>query len=67
MAGRLGAKIELHPPDRRKRDIDNLIKPLFDALTHAGAIADDELFDQLTITRQSVIAGGKVIVYISQV
>lgn len=67
LSGRLSAKIELFPPDRRRRDIDNLLKPLLDALTHGGAIADDELFDQLTITRQSVVSGGEVIVYISTI
>lgn len=67
MSGRLCAKIELYPPDRRRRDIDNLLKPLLDALTHGGAIADDELFDELTITRQSVVSGGLVVVYISHV
>lgn len=67
MSGRLCAKIELYPPDRRRRDIDNLLKPLLDALTHGGAIADDELFDELTITRQSVVSGGEVIVFLCEI
>lgn len=40
--------IEAGRPDRRKRDIDNLIKPLSDALVHGGAIADDS--DCATVT-----------------
>lgn len=28
-------------PDRRKRDLDNLLKPLSDLLMHIGAIDDD--------------------------
>jgi crossover junction endodeoxyribonuclease RusA len=28
-------------PDNRRRDIDNLIKPISDALTHGGAVRDD--------------------------
>ncbi|MBD2815621.1 RusA family crossover junction endodeoxyribonuclease, partial [Xenorhabdus sp. Flor] len=29
-------KIIVHPPDRRRRDIDNLPKAVFDSLTHAN-------------------------------
>lgn len=28
-------------PDRRRRDLDNLLKPALDALTHAGVWQDD--------------------------
>lgn len=30
-------------PTRRRADVDNRVKPLFDALTHAGVWEDDEL------------------------
>lgn len=40
--------IEAGRPDRRKRDIDNLIKPLSDALVHGGAIADDSDCETVT-------------------
>jgi Holliday junction resolvase RusA-like endonuclease len=33
--------------DRRRTDVDNRIKPLQDALTHAGAYADDSQIDRL--------------------
>lgn len=33
--------ITVYPPDRRVRDLDNLIKPVLDALTRAGLWADD--------------------------
>lgn len=33
--------IRLYPGDKRKRDWDNIIKPLQDALMHAGVIEDD--------------------------
>jgi Holliday junction resolvase RusA-like endonuclease len=35
------------PPDRRKRDIDNLAKPILDALTHAGVWVDDSVVADL--------------------
>jgi len=54
--------VELYPADRRRRDIDNPIKALLDALQHAGAIADDSLVAKLTVTRREVVKGGKCVV-----
>lgn len=34
-------KIYYCPPDRRRRDVDNIIKSIFDALTAAGYWVDD--------------------------
>lgn len=41
MTGPLTVQIEAWAPDRRKRDLDNILKATLDALTHAGAIEDD--------------------------
>jgi crossover junction endodeoxyribonuclease RusA len=35
--------IECTKPDRRKRDLDNILKALSDILTHSGVIEDDSL------------------------
>lgn len=41
----LNGEIELHleayPPDRRRRDLDNLMKCVLDAMQYAGAYQDD--------------------------
>ncbi|AUX93667.1 hypothetical protein C2E15_11645 [Mixta gaviniae] len=37
----LDVSIVLYPPDRRKRDLDNFQKALFDSLTYAGVWKDD--------------------------
>jgi crossover junction endodeoxyribonuclease RusA len=59
LAGRLSVTVDLYPPDRRKRDIDNYGgKALLDALTHAGVWVDDEQIDSLTIRRGPVTKGG---------
>lgn len=64
--GRLSVGVVLYAPDRRKRDIDNPIKSLLDALTHAGVIEDDSLIDKLAIERGSVTKGGLVRVFIDE-
>jgi crossover junction endodeoxyribonuclease RusA len=56
LTGRLFVRIELYPPDNRKRDIDNVQKPLLDALTHARVWVDDSQIDMLTTIRCGRIA-----------
>lgn len=54
---RLAVDIEAFMPDRRRRDLDNVLKAALDSLTHAGIWADDSQIDSLTIRRSPVIAG----------
>lgn len=56
--GKLVLHVEAHPPDKRRRDMDNLFKALGDALQCAGVVADDSQFDVYTIKRMPVIKGG---------
>lgn len=48
---RVGVSIFVAFPDKRRRDLDNLIKPINDVLTQAAVIADDSLIDFVAITR----------------
>lgn len=41
VAGAFAVEIQARRPDKRKRDIDNLIKPLLDLLANMGVIDDD--------------------------
>jgi len=41
--GRYVLHVHLSPPDARRRDADNAIKVLIDALTHSGLICDDSM------------------------
>jgi crossover junction endodeoxyribonuclease RusA len=47
--GKMAVDITLSPPDKRKRDIDNPIKPLLDALTRAGIWKDDSQVSDLHV------------------
>lgn len=66
LAGRLSVAVELYPPDRRRRDIDNSLKAILDALK-GHAFDDDSQIDRLSVERRGVIAGGYVLVEIGVV
>ena len=57
--------INAYPPDKRKRDLDNLIKPVLDALVDYGAIRDDSQVDDLRIQRFNNYPEGKLEILIS--
>ena len=65
--GRLAVVITCHAPDKRRRDLDNLLKGMNDALTHAGLWADDEQIDDLRIIRGANVSGGKVVVSVREI
>lgn len=69
IADRASVTIDLYPPDKRKRDIDNTIKPIFDALTKAGVWVDDSQVDALSVVRNPQAKnkiGGCVVIIASQ-
>lgn len=47
--GKLSVTVDLYPPDKRQRDIDNGSKALFDLITHAGVWQDDSQVKRLVI------------------
>lgn len=63
---KISLKIHLYPPDKRKRDLDNVLKSLLDSLTHACVYEDDSLIDELTISRKEQFKGGKCIIFIEK-
>jgi len=66
VAGRCSVEIHVWPPDRRKRDLDNVLKATLDALEHAGAIEDDGLIDELRIVREEPLPAGRLVVEIRE-
>ncbi len=51
---RVAVAIVFHPPDRRRRDLDNILKALLDALEHAEVYRDDSQIDDLLVKRGEV-------------
>lgn len=60
LTGRLRLCIVACPPDRRARDLDNLLKAVQDALQHAGVYRSDSQIDRLEVERGSVTKGGRI-------
>lgn len=56
--------IAANPPDNIRRDLDNTLKVLLDALGECGVYEDDFLIADLHITREHVVAGGRVLVQV---
>ena len=60
--GRIALCMDAFPPDRRRRDLDNIQKPVLDALEQAGAYKDDSQIDMLVTKRCEVVPNGKLLV-----
>ncbi|WP_227656670.1 RusA family crossover junction endodeoxyribonuclease [Aeromonas caviae] len=62
ISDRLALRLVVQPPDRRARDLDNTVKAVQDALTHAGVWLDDSQIDRLLVERGPVVKEGMVLV-----
>lgn len=60
LLGDLEVEILAYPPDKRKRDLDNIKKALFDALQNVGLFEDDcQICDDHT-TRKHPVKNGLI-------
>jgi len=66
LTGSLHVHVAVHPPDLRRRDLDNAMKALLDSLAHGGVYEDDGQIDRLEIERCAVVPDGKVVVRITE-
>lgn len=57
-----GLEILVYVPDKRKRDIDNLLKVLLDSLKSACVFKDDSQVKEIYISHEGQIKDGKVVV-----
>ncbi len=66
LRGPLRIEIEIYPPDRRRRDIDNVQKALLDGLQHGGLYEDDSQIVKLEIEKLGCVPGGRTLVRIEE-
>ena len=55
--GELRMAIRLFPPDRRIRNMDNILKALLDAMQHGGAYHDDDQIKTLFMDHANTVGG----------
>jgi crossover junction endodeoxyribonuclease RusA len=53
LGGDLLIRVDLYPPDRRRRDADNALKALLDALGRGGAYHDDYQLSLIHLERHA--------------
>lgn len=58
--GDIALKLECYPPDRRRRDLDNLLKCLQDSIVSAGVMEDDSQIKRLEMEMLEPIPEGLV-------
>jgi crossover junction endodeoxyribonuclease RusA len=64
---RLIVHVTLHFKTKARNDLDNRIKPLFDALMDTGLFDDDSQIDFFTVERGKLDKAGKCVVFIEEV
>ena len=67
LKGRIAMTIKLSPPDKRRRDIDNVLKAVCDSLTYAHVWDDDSQIDDLRIYRDSCMQDGQAVIDIYEI
>lgn len=63
---RLSITVYIAPPDSRRRDIDNIGKALFDAITYSCFWADDSQVDAMKFVRCRKVNGGRLLIKVRE-
>ncbi len=66
LVGHLALRARIHPPDYIRRDLDNCLKAMLDAMTHAKVWVDDCQVHELHLAWGEVRKGGMALVEISE-
>jgi crossover junction endodeoxyribonuclease RusA len=66
LLGPLAVRIDITPPDDRRRDCDNVQKSILDALQHAGLFWDDSQVVWLLSIKHATEAKGRIRVQIDE-
>jgi len=64
--GPLSLNIIVNMPDKRRRDLDNLLKPILDVLGDYGVYEDDSQIDDLRITKDKSLSRGETFITVME-
>lgn len=68
LMGDIELRVQLYPPDRRRRDIDNVLKVLLDTLTIGKLYQDDSQVKRLAVEKlEPMPPDGKVIIGVKEI
>lgn len=67
LSGRLRISILAVMPDKRRRDLDNLLKASLDAMQNAGVYLDDSQIDHIEVARGHIEKPGRLEVLVREV
>lgn len=62
----LQLEVDSYPPDKKKRDLDGILKVLLDSLQRAQIYEDDVQIARLIVQRMDIIPYGQVVVRIQE-
>lgn len=62
----LSIAVQRHWRSKRARDIDNIIKPISDALVKAGVVEDDSLAESVSARWDDDLAGKAIVVIVQE-
>lgn len=54
MMGRICVQVLVYPPDKRQRDLDNILKVPMDAMQKIGVYKNDSQIDELHVYRKEI-------------
>ena len=63
----LSCRIMAYPPDKRRRDIDNILKATLDALEKSGVYKDDSQIKDLRIIMNEPVRSGRLEIAIKEI
>ncbi len=66
LTGHVSMHIQLTPPNKVKRDLDNYFKGLFDALTYSSVWLDDEQVKHLNAHMLRPAKPGQVVIHFTE-
>ena len=66
-SGSIKVSIDAYPPDRRRRDIDNILKSLLDSIQAGAVYKDDSQIIELFVRKNPSDGDGRVNVFIEEI